>query len=122
MTSESARADHHADSTQGVIVGVFPGVPDDPIGTQGTPQFWGVVASLQDKEIVNAPVTLRVQSEHPSAYPYPVVDAVEVGVETLVVPPAAVGDLGADVAAVGGAEALLVVVPTERVPHCAAEA
>lgn len=53
---------------------------------------------------------------------YPVVDAVEVGVETLVVPPAAVGDLGADVAAVRCAEALLVVVPAEGILHGAAEA
>lgn len=54
--------------------------------------------------------------------PYPVVDAVQVGVEALVVPPAAVGDLGADVAAVRGAEALLVMVPAEGVLHGAAEA
>lgn len=42
-----------------------------------------------------------------------VVDTVEVGVETLVEPPACVADLGADVAGVWRAEALLVVVPTE---------
>lgn len=53
---------------------------------------------------------------------YPVVDSIEVGVEALVVPPAAVGDLCADVATVRGAEALLVVVPAERVLHRPAEA
>lgn len=53
---------------------------------------------------------------------HPVVDAVEVGVEALVVPPSAVGDLGADVAAVRRAEALLVVVPAERVLRRPAEA
>lgn len=60
--------------------------------------------------------------EHITTPKYPVVDSVQVGVETLVVPPAAVGDLGADVAAVRSAEALLVVVPAEGILHCAAEA
>lgn len=55
-------------------------------------------------------------------YTYPVVDSVKVGVEALVVPPATVGDLSADVATVWGAEALLVVVPAERVLHGPAEA
>lgn len=53
---------------------------------------------------------------------HPVVEAVEVGVEALVVPPTAVGDLGTDVSTVGGAEALLVVVPAERVLNRPAEA
>lgn len=53
---------------------------------------------------------------------HPVVEAVEVGVEALAVPPAAVGDFGADVSAVGGAEALPVVVPAERVLNRPAEA
>lgn len=53
---------------------------------------------------------------------YPVVDSIKVGIEALVVPPTAVGDLSTDVATVGGAEALLVVVPAERVLHCPAEA
>lgn len=48
---------------------------------------------------------------------YLVVDAVEVGVETLVEPPAGVADLSTDVARVWCAEALLVVVPTERILH-----
>lgn len=52
---------------------------------------------------------------------YLVVDAVEVGLETLVEPPAGVADLGTDVARVRCAEALLVVVPTERILHRAAE-
>lgn len=53
---------------------------------------------------------------------YPVVDAIKVGVEALVVPPTTVGDLSTDVATVGGAETLFVVVPAERVLHCPAEA
>lgn len=52
---------------------------------------------------------------------HPVVDAIEVGVEALVVPPTTVGDLSADVTAVWCTEALLVVVPAERVLHCATE-
>lgn len=52
---------------------------------------------------------------------YLVVDAVEVGVETLVEPPAGVADLGADVAGVRRAEALLVVIPAERILHRPAE-
>lgn len=55
-------------------------------------------------------------------YTYPVVDPIKVGIEALVVPPTTVGDLSTDVATVGGAEALLVVVPAERVLHCPAEA
>lgn len=62
-------------------------------------------------------MTLTACSEGLSEYTYPVVDAVQVGVEALVVPPAAVRDLSADVAAVWGAEALLVVVPAEGVLH-----
>lgn len=53
---------------------------------------------------------------------HPVVKAVEVGVEALVVPPTAVGDFSADVSTVGGAEALLVMVPTERVLNSSTEA
>lgn len=53
---------------------------------------------------------------------YLVVDAIEVCVETLVVPPASVGDLGTDVARVGCAEALLVMVPAEGVLHSPTEA
>lgn len=53
---------------------------------------------------------------------YPVVDAIEVGIEALVVPPTAVRDLSTDVTTVWCTEALLVVVPAERVLHCAAEA
>ena len=52
---------------------------------------------------------------------YLVVDSIEVGVEALVVPPPRMGDLSTDVACVWGAEALLVVVPAERVLHSAAE-
>ncbi len=44
---------------------------------------------------------------------YPVVNSIEVGIEALVVPPAAMGDLCTDVATVRRAEALLVVVPAE---------
>lgn len=53
---------------------------------------------------------------------YPVVKAVEVGVEALVVPPTAVRDFSADVPAIGGAEALVVVVPAERVLNRPSEA
>lgn len=53
---------------------------------------------------------------------HPVVKAVQVGVETLVVPPTAVGDFSTDVSTVGGAEALLVMVPAERVLNRSAEA
>lgn len=52
---------------------------------------------------------------------YLVVDAVEVGVETLVEPPAGVADLGTDVAGVWRAEALPVVVPAERILHRSTE-
>lgn len=52
----------------------------------------------------------------------PVIDSIKVGVEALVVPPTAVWDLSADVATVWRAEALLVMVPTERVLHRATEA
>lgn len=48
---------------------------------------------------------------------YLVVNPVEVGVETLVEPPAGVADLGADVARVWRAEAVLVVIPAERILH-----
>lgn len=65
---------------------------------------------------------LKVHIDGLSVYIYPVVDSIEVCVEALVVPPTAVGDLSTDVATVGGAEALLVVVPAERVLHCPAEA
>lgn len=53
---------------------------------------------------------------------HPVIKTVEVGVEALAVPPTAVGDFGADVSAVGGAEALVVMVPAERVLNRPAEA
>lgn len=53
---------------------------------------------------------------------YSVVKAVEVGVEALVVPPTAVGDFSTDVPAIGGAEALLVMVPAERVLNRPTEA
>ena len=82
------------------------------------------MAPLQEQEVVNALYDFKMHKVRGdlSECTYPVVDAVEVGVEALVVPPAAVGDLSADVAAVGGAEALLVVVPAERVQHRPAEA
>ena len=60
--------------------------------------------------------------EGESVCTYPVVEAVKVGVEALVVPPATVRDLGTDVPTVRCTEALLVVVPAERVLHRAAEA
>lgn len=50
-----------------------------------------------------------------------VVDTVEVGLETLVEPPACVADLGTDVARVRCTEGLLVVVPTEGILHRATE-
>lgn len=50
-----------------------------------------------------------------------VVDAVEVGAEALVEPPAGVADFGADVARVGRAEGPSVVVPGQRVLHRPAE-
>lgn len=53
---------------------------------------------------------------------YLVVDAVQVGMETLLVPPACVRDLSADVSCVRCAEGLLVVIPAERVFHCTAKA
>lgn len=53
---------------------------------------------------------------------YLVVDAIEVCVETLAVPPASVGDLGTDVARVGCAEALFVMIPAEGILHSPAEA
>lgn len=53
---------------------------------------------------------------------HPVVKAVEVGVEALAVPPTTVGDFSTDVSAVRGAEALLVMVPAERVLNCSTEA
>lgn len=53
---------------------------------------------------------------------YPVVEAIEVGVEALAVPPTAVGDFSTDVSAVGGAEGLLIVVPAERVLNRPTEA
>lgn len=65
---------------------------------------------------------LKVHLNGLSAYNYPVVDSIKVCIEALVVPPTAVGDLSADVTTVRGAEALLVVVPAERVLHCPAEA
>lgn len=48
---------------------------------------------------------------------YLVVDAVEIGVETLVEPPAGMADLSTDVAGVWRAEYMLVVVPTKRILH-----
>lgn len=65
---------------------------------------------------------LKVHIYGLSAYNYPVVDSIKVCIEALVVPPTAVGDLSADVTTVRGAEALLVVVPAERVLHCPTEA
>ncbi len=53
--------------------------------------------------------------------PYLVVDTVEVGVETLMEPPAGVAYLGTDVASIWRAEALSVVVPTERILHRSTE-
>ena len=50
------------------------------------------------------------------------VDAIQVGIEALVVPPASVRDFCTDVARVRSAEALLVMVPAERVLHCSTEA
>lgn len=50
-----------------------------------------------------------------------VVDAVEVGMETLMEPPAGVADLSTDVASVRCAEAMTVVVPAERILHCSTE-
>lgn len=68
------------------------------------------------------PTTFGLSAYNQQATPYLVVDAIEVCIETLVIPPAGVGDLGTDVARVRCAEALLVVVPAERVLHCPAEA
>lgn len=51
-------------------------------------------------------------------YSYSVVDPIQVGVETLVVPPSTVGDLSTDVPTVWCSEALLVVVPAEGVLSC----
>lgn len=67
-------------------------------------------------------MTLKVGVEGLYVYTYPVVDSVKVCIEALVVPPTAVGDLCTDVATVRGAEALLVMVPAERVLHCPTEA
>lgn len=53
--------------------------------------------------------------------PYLVVHPVEVGEKALVVPPASVGNLGADVPGVGCAEAPLVVVPGKGILHRPAE-
>lgn len=50
-----------------------------------------------------------------------VVNPVEVGMETLVEPPASVADLSTDVAGVWRAEALLIVVPAEGILHRAGE-
>lgn len=129
MAPEVARPDHHADFAQGVVVRVLPGVPHDAVGAQRPSTFGAVAASLQDQEVdchdSNGTHCSFMYHRHIvdiSCRLYPVVDAVQVGVEALVVPPAAVGDLGADVAAVRGAEALLVVVPAEGVLHGAAEA
>lgn len=52
---------------------------------------------------------------------YLIVHAIEVGIETLVEPPAGVADLSTDVASVWRAEALPVVVPTERILHRSTE-
>lgn len=130
MAPEVARPDHHADFAQGVVVRVLPGVPHDAVGAQRPSTFGAVAASLQDQEVdchnLNRThcsfICYRYYRFFFLCRLYPVVDAVQVGVEALVVPPAAVGDLGADVAAVRGAEALLVVVPAEGVLHGAAEA
>lgn len=53
---------------------------------------------------------------------YLVVDAVQVGVEALVIPPASMRDFSTDVSCVWGAEALFIMVPAERVFHCSTEA
>lgn len=53
--------------------------------------------------------------------PYLVVHTVEVGEKTLVVPPASVGNLSADVPSVGCAEAPLVVIPGKGILHRPAE-
>ena len=52
---------------------------------------------------------------------YLVVDAVEVGMETLMEPPAGVADLGTDVSGVRCAEDMPVVVPAERILHRSTE-
>lgn len=65
---------------------------------------------------------MNVKSEGPYVYTYPVVDTIQVGVEALVVPPTAVGDLSTDVATVRCTEALLVVVPAKRILNGATEA
>ena len=44
---------------------------------------------------------------------YLIINTIEVGVETLVEPPAGMADLSADVSSVRRAEGLLVVIPTE---------
>lgn len=54
--------------------------------------------------------------------PYPVIDSIKVGVEALVIPPTAMWDLSADVSTVWCTEALLIVVPTERVLNRTTEA
>lgn len=50
--SEVTWPDHHADFPQGVVVRVFPGVPNNPIRAQWPPSFQGVAASLHGKKEV----------------------------------------------------------------------
>lgn len=50
-----------------------------------------------------------------------IIHSIEVGKEALMVPPASVRYLGTDVTRVWSAEALLVMVPTERVLDCTTE-
>jgi len=50
-----------------------------------------------------------------------IIHSIEVGKEALVVPPASVRYLGTDVTCVWSAEALLVMVPSERVLDCTTE-
>lgn len=124
MGSEVTWPDHHADLPQGVIVWVFPGVPNNPIRAQWPPGFQGVSASLRGKkQVMTKQFTMtRVWLDGLLVHTHPVVKAVEVGVEALAVPPTAVGDFSTDVSTVGGAEALLVMVPAERVLNRSTEA
>lgn len=124
MGSEVTRPDHHADFPQGVIVRVFPGVPNNPIRAQWPPGFQGVAASLQGKkEVMMKQFVMRqIWLDGLFVDTHPVVKAVEVDVEALAVPPTAVGDFSTDVSAVGGAEALFVMVPAERVLNRSTEA
>ena len=119
MGSEVTWSHHHADFPQGVIVRVFPRVPNNAIRTQRPPGFKGVAASLPGKKRV---MMEQIWPDRLLVDTHPVVKAIEVGVEALAVPPTAVGDFSTDVSAVGGAEALLVVVPAERVLNRSTEA